>query len=229
MDLEEAAALMVQHRIRRLPVMDGEQLVGHRHPRRHGGALGRPPARPADDGRGGQGGAARVLLPPAGRLMAPLNAAQRRTRNRVEAVIRLMAPAPQPRAGGRASGSHASSSPRTTSTIRRAGPGGAAAARTRERRPPHHRGLRTMTVTPEERNDQMAPERRRPAGVGAQAGAAVGVAAALGGDLHGGRASSCSCRSCATGRRTRRTRCATSTSTPPVTSRAGSSRRSRCC
>jgi CBS domain-containing protein len=28
MDLEEAAALMVQHRIRRLPVMDGENLAG---------------------------------------------------------------------------------------------------------------------------------------------------------------------------------------------------------
>jgi CBS domain-containing protein len=28
MDLEEAAALMVQHRIRRLPVIDGEELVG---------------------------------------------------------------------------------------------------------------------------------------------------------------------------------------------------------
>jgi CBS domain-containing protein len=28
MDLEEAAALMVSHRIRRLPVMDGEDLVG---------------------------------------------------------------------------------------------------------------------------------------------------------------------------------------------------------
>jgi CBS domain-containing protein len=28
MDLEEAAALMVQHRIRRLPVMDGERLAG---------------------------------------------------------------------------------------------------------------------------------------------------------------------------------------------------------
>jgi CBS domain-containing protein len=28
MDLEEAAALMVQHRIRRLPVLDGEQLAG---------------------------------------------------------------------------------------------------------------------------------------------------------------------------------------------------------
>jgi CBS domain-containing protein len=28
MDLEEAAALMVQHRIRRLPVVDGERLVG---------------------------------------------------------------------------------------------------------------------------------------------------------------------------------------------------------
>jgi len=28
MDLEEAAALMVQHRIRRLPVMDGDGLVG---------------------------------------------------------------------------------------------------------------------------------------------------------------------------------------------------------
>lgn len=28
MDLEEAAALMVQHRVRRLPVMDGEALVG---------------------------------------------------------------------------------------------------------------------------------------------------------------------------------------------------------
>lgn len=28
MDLEEAAALMVQHRIRRLPVMDGDELVG---------------------------------------------------------------------------------------------------------------------------------------------------------------------------------------------------------
>jgi CBS domain-containing protein len=28
MDLEEAAALMVQHRIRRLPVMDGDSLVG---------------------------------------------------------------------------------------------------------------------------------------------------------------------------------------------------------
>jgi CBS domain-containing protein len=28
MDLEEAAALMVQHRVRRLPVMNGEQLVG---------------------------------------------------------------------------------------------------------------------------------------------------------------------------------------------------------
>ena len=28
MDLEEAAALMVQHRIRRLPVIDGERLVG---------------------------------------------------------------------------------------------------------------------------------------------------------------------------------------------------------
>jgi CBS domain-containing protein len=28
MDLEEAAALMVQHRIRRLPVLDGEELAG---------------------------------------------------------------------------------------------------------------------------------------------------------------------------------------------------------
>jgi CBS domain-containing protein len=28
MDLEEAAALMVQHRVRRLPVVDGEDLVG---------------------------------------------------------------------------------------------------------------------------------------------------------------------------------------------------------
>jgi CBS domain-containing protein len=28
MDLEEAAALMVQHRVRRLPVLDGEELVG---------------------------------------------------------------------------------------------------------------------------------------------------------------------------------------------------------
>jgi CBS domain-containing protein len=28
MDLEEAAALMVQHRIRRLPVLDGDELVG---------------------------------------------------------------------------------------------------------------------------------------------------------------------------------------------------------
>ena len=28
MDLEEAAALMVQHRIRRLPVIDGDELVG---------------------------------------------------------------------------------------------------------------------------------------------------------------------------------------------------------
>ncbi|MEA2309516.1 MAG: hypothetical protein QOI65_1802, partial [Thermoleophilaceae bacterium] len=28
MDLEEAAALMVQHRIRRLPVLDGESLAG---------------------------------------------------------------------------------------------------------------------------------------------------------------------------------------------------------
>ena len=28
MDLEEAAALMVQHRIRRLPVVEGEELVG---------------------------------------------------------------------------------------------------------------------------------------------------------------------------------------------------------
>ena len=28
MDLEEAAALMVQHRIRRLPIVDGERLVG---------------------------------------------------------------------------------------------------------------------------------------------------------------------------------------------------------
>jgi CBS domain-containing protein len=28
MDLEEAAALMVQHRVRRLPVVDGDQLVG---------------------------------------------------------------------------------------------------------------------------------------------------------------------------------------------------------
>jgi predicted transcriptional regulator len=28
MELEEAAGLMVQHRIRRLPVMDGEALVG---------------------------------------------------------------------------------------------------------------------------------------------------------------------------------------------------------
>lgn len=28
MELEEAAALMVQHRIRRLPVLDGERLVG---------------------------------------------------------------------------------------------------------------------------------------------------------------------------------------------------------
>ena len=28
MDLEEAAALMVQHRIRRLPVVDGDELVG---------------------------------------------------------------------------------------------------------------------------------------------------------------------------------------------------------
>jgi CBS domain-containing protein len=28
MDLEEAAAVMVQHRIRRLPVLDGEQLAG---------------------------------------------------------------------------------------------------------------------------------------------------------------------------------------------------------
>ncbi|HEY2603992.1 MAG TPA: CBS domain-containing protein [Thermoleophilaceae bacterium] len=28
MDIEEAAALMVQHRVRRLPVLDGDQLVG---------------------------------------------------------------------------------------------------------------------------------------------------------------------------------------------------------
>jgi predicted transcriptional regulator len=28
MDLEEAAALMVTHRVRRLPVVDGERLVG---------------------------------------------------------------------------------------------------------------------------------------------------------------------------------------------------------
>ena len=28
MDIEEAAALMVQHRVRRLPVMDGDQLAG---------------------------------------------------------------------------------------------------------------------------------------------------------------------------------------------------------
>lgn len=28
MDLEEAAALMVQHRIRRLPIVDGDELVG---------------------------------------------------------------------------------------------------------------------------------------------------------------------------------------------------------
>src|SRR5438045_6369306 len=28
MDIEEAAALMVQHRVRRLPVMNGEELVG---------------------------------------------------------------------------------------------------------------------------------------------------------------------------------------------------------
>jgi CBS-domain-containing membrane protein len=28
MDIEEAVALMIQHRIRRLPVTDGEELVG---------------------------------------------------------------------------------------------------------------------------------------------------------------------------------------------------------
>ena len=32
MALEEAAGLMVSHRIRRLPVMDGDHLVGHRDP-----------------------------------------------------------------------------------------------------------------------------------------------------------------------------------------------------
>jgi CBS-domain-containing membrane protein len=65
MDIEEAVALMIQHRIRRLPVTDAEDLAG----------------------------IVTILLPPAGRLSVALTADQRRRREQVEGVIRLMAPA----------------------------------------------------------------------------------------------------------------------------------------
>ncbi len=70
MDIEEAAALMVQHRVRRLPVMNGEQLVGIVTLDDLAVRSGDLAARAADDRRGGQGRAAAVLLPPAGRLMS---------------------------------------------------------------------------------------------------------------------------------------------------------------
>ena len=94
MDLEEAVAIMIQHRIRRLPVTQGEGLVGHRDDRRPGRARRRPASGAADHRRGGEGRAARVLLPPArGLTMAQMTPGQLRTRQRVEGLIRLMSPA----------------------------------------------------------------------------------------------------------------------------------------
>ena len=65
MDLEEAVAIMIQHRIRRLPVTAGRGPRRHRDDRRPGRARRRPPSGAADHRRGGEGRAARVLLPPA--------------------------------------------------------------------------------------------------------------------------------------------------------------------
>ena len=54
---------MVQHRVRRLPVVDGARARRHRHPRRHRGPHRQPRGRPADDRRGDRGRPAPVLLP----------------------------------------------------------------------------------------------------------------------------------------------------------------------
>ena len=63
MDLEEAAALMVQHRIRRLPDRRGRAPGRDRHPRRHRRAHRQPRGRPADDPGSDRGRPARLLLP----------------------------------------------------------------------------------------------------------------------------------------------------------------------
>ena len=57
---------MVQHRVRRLPVVDGERAGRDRHPRRHRGADRQPRGGAEDDRRGHRGSAAPVLLPRAG-------------------------------------------------------------------------------------------------------------------------------------------------------------------
>ena len=80
MDIEEAVALMIQHRIRRLPVTSGDDLVGIVTIDDLAVRAGRSAPGAADHRRGGQGGAAGVLLPPARRLMAPLTPGQLRTR-----------------------------------------------------------------------------------------------------------------------------------------------------
>ena len=93
MDLEEAAALMVQHRIRRLPIVDGGDLVGDRDPRRHRRADRGPRGRAADDPGSDRGSPARLLLPRA-RIDGSSAATpqQRIWRDRFESLIGLAAP-----------------------------------------------------------------------------------------------------------------------------------------
>ena len=66
MDLEEAAALMVQHRIRRLPVVDGDELAGIVTLDDIAVRTGEPRGRAADDPGSDRGSAPRLLLPRAG-------------------------------------------------------------------------------------------------------------------------------------------------------------------
>ena len=63
MELEEAAALMVQHRVRRLPVVDADRLAGIVTLDDIAVRTGRPRGGAEDDRRGDRGRAAAVLLP----------------------------------------------------------------------------------------------------------------------------------------------------------------------
>ena len=91
---------MVQHRIRRLPVTDGDELVGIVTIDDLAVRAGDLHQAPADHRRGGQGGAAGVLLPPAGRLIEPADpgpaahAAPRGERDQADGA------GARPRAGG---------------------------------------------------------------------------------------------------------------------------------
>ena len=71
-DIEEAVAVMVQHRIRRLPVTDEEELVGIVTIDDLAVRAGDLHQAQQITAEVAQGRAARVLLPPAGRVVAQL-------------------------------------------------------------------------------------------------------------------------------------------------------------